>query len=84
VVEVTPNGPSDGILLNGDLIVLFDGEAIKEMRDLPRIVARTPVGQSVEVQIVRNGETLEMPITLGRLEVGERMIAEARRQDLGR
>src|SRR6476620_4521540 len=33
----------------GDVIVKFDGKDIKEMRDLPRIVADTPVGRDVEV-----------------------------------
>ena len=31
----------------GDVIVKFDGKDIKEMRDLPRIVADTPVGKDV-------------------------------------
>ena len=31
------------------MIVKFDGKDIKEMRDLPRIVADTPVGKDVEV-----------------------------------
>ena len=32
----------------GDVIVKFDGKDIKEMRDLPRIVADTPVGKDVD------------------------------------
>ena len=40
----------------GDVIVKFDGKDIKEMRDLPRIVADTPVGKEVEVVIVRKGK----------------------------
>ena len=31
----------------GDVIVKFDGKDVKEMRDLPRIVADTPVGKDV-------------------------------------
>src|SRR6478735_279944 len=33
----------------GDVIVRFDGKDVKEMRDLPKIVADTPVGKDVEV-----------------------------------
>src|SRR5207344_1312452 len=40
----------------GDVIVKFDGKDIKEMRDLPRVVADTPVGKEVEVIIVRKGK----------------------------
>ena len=32
----------------GDVIVKFDGKDIKEMRDLPKIVAETPVGKDVD------------------------------------
>jgi len=38
------------------VIVKFDGKDIKEMRDLPRVVADTPVGKEVEVLIVRKGK----------------------------
>ena len=31
----------------GDVVIKFDGKDIKEMRDLPRIVADTPVGKDV-------------------------------------
>ena len=40
----------------GDVIVKFDGKDIKEMRDLPRIVADTPVGKDVEVTVIRKGK----------------------------
>src|SRR5207342_1885884 len=40
----------------GDVIVKFDGKDIKDMRDLPRVVADTPVGKDVEVTIIRDGK----------------------------
>jgi len=52
----------------GDVIVKFDGKDIKEMRDLPRIVADTPVGRDVEVIIVRKGKEEKKIVKLGRLE----------------
>jgi serine protease Do len=52
----------------GDVIVKFDGKDIKEMRDLPRIVADTPVGRDVEVVIVRKGKEEKKTVKLGRLE----------------
>ncbi len=80
VVDVTPGGPSEGVLRTGDLILNFDGRDIVTMTDLPRIVALTPVGKTVSVQIIRDGESIEIPVELGRLEAGERLIAEARGQ----
>src|SRR6187200_2088920 len=52
----------------GDVIIKFDGKEIKEMRDLPRIVADTPVGRDVEVIVVRKGKEEKKTVKLGRLE----------------
>jgi serine protease Do len=52
----------------GDVIVKFDGKDIKEMRDLPRIVADTPVGKNVPVTIIRKGKEVTRTVKLGRLE----------------
>jgi serine protease Do len=56
----------------GDVIVKFDGKDIKEMRDLPRIVADTPVGKDVPVVIIRKGKEQTKTVKLGRLEDGEK------------
>lgn len=77
VINVTPDGPATGILEEGDLILTFDGKPVNRMRDLPRIVAETEVGKAVSVEVLRRGEEKEFAITLGRLEAGEQMIAEA-------
>jgi serine protease Do len=52
----------------GDVIVKFDGKDIKEMRDLPRIVADTPVGKDVTVTVIRKGQELTKTVKLSRLE----------------
>jgi len=69
VVDVDPAGPSIGVLLEGDVILQFDGKTVARMRDLPRIVAETEVGRAVPVQVLRNGTEQSVSITLGRLEV---------------
>src|SRR5205809_5369895 len=56
----------------GDVVVKFDGKDVKEMRDLPRIVADTAVGKDVEVTIVRKGKEEKKTVKLGRLEDGEK------------
>jgi serine protease Do len=62
----------------GDVIVRFDGKDIKEMRDLPRVVADTAVGKAVEVIIIRKGQQETKTVTLGRLEDGEKQVADAK------
>ncbi|MGB0921201.1 MAG: DegQ family serine endoprotease [Alphaproteobacteria bacterium] len=72
VAEVTEDGPSDkGGIKVEDVILSFDGRAIKEMRDLPRMVADTPIGKKVQVVVWRNGKRKNLRIELGRLEEGE-------------
>ena len=58
----------------GDVIIKFDGHDIKEMRDLPRIVADTPVDSKVEVIILRKGQTLTKTVTVARLDEGSTVV----------
>jgi serine protease Do len=75
VIDVTKDGPSDGVIEVGDIILQFDGKTVERMRDLPRIVAETSVGKAVPVTVVRGGSSQTFDITLGRLEDGERVAA---------
>ncbi len=73
VAGVDDRGPAkpSGIV-PGDVIVRFDGKDIREMRDLPRVVADTPVGKEVPVIIIRKGKEETRMVTLGRLEDSEK------------
>ena len=74
VVDITKTGPADGVVLQGDIILDFNGKQIVKMRDLPRFVAETAVGQSVKVLVLREGKEVTLDITLGRLEEGEQIL----------
>ncbi|MDJ0946770.1 MAG: DegQ family serine endoprotease [Kiloniellales bacterium] len=63
ISSVTPDSPAAAAgLETGDVILSWDGKAVDELKDLPRLVAFTPVGKTVEVEIWRDGarETLEV------------------------
>ena len=49
----------------------FNGVKIKEMKELPKIVAQTEVGKTVEVKVWRNKKEITKKIVLGRLETSE-------------
>ncbi len=69
VAAIIEPGPVDnGEILPGDIITEFDGRKVKQSRDLPRIVADTAVGKSVDVIVIRKGEEVTVEVTLGRLE----------------
>lgn len=76
VAGVDDKGPSKPAGLKaGDVITKFDGKPIKESRDLPKLVAATPVGKDVELVIVRGGKEMSKTVKLGRLEDGEKVAA---------
>ena len=56
VAGVTPGGPAaNSDIQAGDVILEFDGKKIDRMRDLPRIVAETPIGKKSKVRLWRKG-----------------------------
>jgi serine protease Do len=72
VASVAKNSPSDKAGVEaGDIILEFNGVAIKEMKELPIIVARTEVGKKVKVKIWRDKKEITKTIILGRLETSE-------------
>lgn len=73
VAGIDEKGPGKPAGLEvGDVILKFDGKDVKDSRDLPRIVAATPVGKDVPVEIMRKGKELTKSVKLGRLEDGEK------------
>ena len=67
IAGVEDKGPAKPAGLKpGDVIIKFDGKDVKESRDLPRLVASMPVGRSVEVVVVRDGQEVTKTVTLGR------------------
>ena len=52
----------------GDIVLKFDGKDIKKDRDLPRIVAGTKAGKSVELEIWRANKIKKLRVKLGELE----------------
>ena len=69
VASVAEKSPSDKAGIKaGDIILEFNGVKIVEMKELPKIVAQTEVGKTVEVKVWRNKKQITKKIKLGRLE----------------
>ena len=78
VSAVTAAGPAEKAgLLSGDVVIKFDGRNVRVMRDLPRMVADTPVGKEVDVTVFRDGKEVELKVNLGRLEEDEKVASAA-------
>ncbi len=52
---------------NGDVVLRFNNQEVREMRTLPRIVAETAVGAQVPVVVWRDGKEETLTVTLGEL-----------------
>jgi len=69
VASVAEKSPSDKAGIKaGDIILEFNGTMINEMKELPKIVAQTEVGKTVDVKVWRNKKEIIKKIKLGRLE----------------
>lgn len=67
--SIVPGGPADKAGIQpADIILTFDGERIEEMRELPRVVANTPIGKNVKVRLLRNGEAVVVELKTEELE----------------
>ncbi len=73
VSSATTGGPAEKAgVKTGDVIIKFNNIEIKNMKELPKVVAGTPVGKSVPLVILRNGKELTLNVTLGELELAEK------------
>jgi serine protease Do len=69
VSKVMPEGPADRAgIKRYDVILSFDGKEIGEMNELPRVVAATPVGKTVKVEVLRDGEKKTLKIDVAAME----------------
>jgi serine protease Do len=76
VAGVDDKGPAKPAgIAAGDVILKFDGRDVKDVRDLPRIVAATPIGKEVDVVIMHQGKEETRRVKLGRLDDTEKQAA---------
>lgn len=72
VAGVAPGGPAAAAgVETGDVVVSFNGQPVREMRDLSRIVAETEIGVKVPFVVHRENKSLTLSAKVGRLETSE-------------
>ncbi|MEM9495264.1 MAG: Do family serine endopeptidase [Pseudomonadota bacterium] len=76
VTIVRPNSPaSDAGLEANDVILKFNRRQIKNVRDLTRAVADTPIGSSAAMEVIRDGSKMTLSVRVDRRET--RLLAAA-------
>jgi len=69
VAGVLDDSPAEAAKMKtGDVILKFNGREVEESRKLPRIVAETEVGKTVDVVVWRDGRERTVRVKLGELE----------------
>ena len=83
IASVSENSPAEKAGLKaGDIILTFDGKEIETMRNLPKAVAGTKVGKSVNLEIWRNKRIISKRLVLGRLEASKEYKKEKKKTKL--
>ncbi len=82
MVTDVPDGPAkEGGVLQGDVILNFDGADVDDTRTLVRKVGNTEVGKTVRVVVLRDGQTETLKVTLGRREEAEGAVPAAQQAE---
>ncbi|MCW5730278.1 MAG: DegQ family serine endoprotease [Alphaproteobacteria bacterium] len=69
IAGVSEGGPAEkGKIEAGDVVLSFDGKPVADMRQLPRIVAETPIGKEVPVDLWRRGKPVKTKVVVGELK----------------
>jgi serine protease Do len=86
VSDVVSGGPADKAgIKRGDVILRFDDKAIRSTQNLPFVVASTPIGKTVEMEIMRGNQRMNLQIKTEELkeETEEQTPAEEAGPNLG-
>jgi serine protease Do len=68
VADVTKYSPAAKAgVKQGDVILAFNGHEVHKVRDLPIIVAQTPVGEHAKVEVYRDGKSETFIVPIGRM-----------------
>jgi serine protease Do len=76
ITEVFSDSPAEKAgFMRQDVIVAFNGKSIDHVRDLPRIVAATPVGKKVTVTVIRNGKKIKLYAVVSKMDEEQETVA---------
>ena len=77
VNDVQPGSAAEKAgIQRGDVIRAVDGNAVNESSDLPPVIGAMAPGTRVQLSVLRNGKTVQLPVVLSRLDDGTAVAAQ--------
>jgi serine protease Do len=78
VSDVSPDSPgSKAGLKTGDVITALNGKEVSDAGELQMEVSQKQAGDTIQLEVARDGKTLNIPVTLAPLEAkGDRQVAQ--------
>ena len=71
ISEVTPDSPgSKAGLKTGDVVTQFNGKPVSDAGELQMETSLTPPGNTIHLQVMRDGKSVDVPVTLGSFSNG--------------
>jgi serine protease Do len=68
VSEVVKDSPAEQAgIRRGDIIVSLQDKEVENVSDLPRLVAAIPVGEKINIGLLRDGKKIDVTATVGKL-----------------
>jgi serine protease Do len=86
VAKVLDNGPAQAAgVKRGDVIVAFDNQPVNVSNELPLLVGRTDLGHKGILKVIRDKQTIELPVTITQSREPEIVAAaeKSEKPDLG-
>ena len=85
VSSVAPDSPAaEAGLESGDVILSWDGQNVTRLKDLPRLVAFTPAGKTVAVEVWRDGARQSLTVVTGKAPENPQLAAHSDGDDRAR
>lgn len=80
-----PGGPADKAgLVGGDIVTKFDGQEIRDEDQMSELMERTPIGKTVEIEYVRDGEKKKTQLATVSQDEFRRLTREFEKRPEGR